>query len=370
MKNKYNVVKNNEINIDEELWSEMNSVLDKDSIKTIISSAIEDNNLPLPYRKITLDDAKADFKSLVDFDSSSLLSSGEFFSRYEYNYPYSDTIIGMSNVGNKASDFYHQEARWLCDSINSPSPYRSWNIEKFRWTLLNALWSLKMKKIDSSSLRTAISLRKYIASQFKPSVAKCVYEHFGAEHVLDFSTGWGDRMVAFQATDSVKSYTGSDPNQRLIETYTAQIEQFGRKDDISLHHIPAEDVNFKEVYGEEKFDLVFTSPPYFNIERYTQEPNQSWKKHKKIDVWLREFLFVVLADAYSVTQTGGHIVINISDVYSNHVINKICDPMNDFMKSIGATYVGAYGMRMAKRPNSNASKGSGVFAEPMWIWRK
>ena len=32
---------------------------------------------------------------------------------------------------------------------------------------------------------------------------------------------------------------------------------------------------------KETFDLVFTSPPYFNIERYTQENNQSWKTLSK-----------------------------------------------------------------------------------------
>lgn len=363
------VIKNNSISIDEKLWKELNENMAKDDIKQLISDAIA-TGLPLPYREITSKDSFEDFNALVDFDAESLFGESEFYSRYEYDYAYTNTIINMSNVGNKASDFFHQELRWMCDSINSPSPYRTWNTEKFRLTLLNALWTLKMDKVDSTKLRSAISLRKYIASQFKPSVAKAIYQRFNAEKVLDFSTGWGDRLVAFQATDSVKKYVGSDPNQGLIDTYGRQLESFGRKDDVTIHHMPAEEVNYTERYGEESFDLVFTSPPYFNIERYTQEGNQSWKQYKKIDSWLNDFLFKVLADAYAVTERGGHLVINISDVYSNHTINKICDPMNDFLKSIGAQYVGAYGMRMAKRPNSKAVRQDGVFAEPMWVWRK
>ena len=71
-------------------------------------------------------------------------------------------------------------------------------------------------------------------------------------------------------------------------------------------------------------------------------------------------------------EIGGHLVINISDCYAKHTINKICDPMNDYIASKGdSAYVGCYGYEMRKRPNSGALKGrEGKFAEPMWVWRK
>ena len=37
-----------------------------------------------------------------------------------------------------------------------------------------------------------------------------------------------------------------------------------------------------ETIRAKKFDLIFTSPPYYTLERYTQEDNQSWKKYKKL----------------------------------------------------------------------------------------
>ena len=125
-----------------------------------------------------------------------------------------------------------------------------------------------------------------------------------------------------------------------------------------------------EKIPENSFDTVFTSPPYFNIERYTQEPNQSWKKYKKIDSWLNDFLFVTLDKAWKGLKTNGVMIVNISDVYSNHTINRICDPMNDFISKLpNASYHKTIGLRMAKRPNSNADK-DGIFVEPMWIWKK
>ena len=32
-------------------------------------------------------------------------------------------------------------------------------------------------------------------------------------------------------------------------------------------------------------DLIFTSPPYFNTEKYSEDDTQSWVRYKKIDDW-------------------------------------------------------------------------------------
>ena len=359
---------NNEIEISESEWIDLNATHSKEYIKQLISDTIEKSKVALPFRKITTDDRDEAFKTLQEFDATSLIEKSDFYSRYEYDYDFGNTIIKMSNVGNKASDYFHQKLRWNCDSINAPSPYRTWASEKFRLTLLNGLWTLKVTKVNSTVLRTTISLRKYIGSQFKPSVAKCIYQHFNPTNILDFSTGWGDRLLAYQSwSGSNNHYTGIDPNINLKETYSKQLKCFGTKGSYNFDFKPAETSNLIE---KEFYDLVFTSPPYYNIERYTQEENQSWKKYRKIDQWLTQFLFPTLKKSYIALRKGGHMVINISDVYSNHTVNKICDPMNDYLTSLGATYVDCWGMKMAKRPNSKATKQDGVFAEPVWIWEK
>ena len=45
--------------------------------------------------------------------------------------------------------------------------------------------------------------------------------------------------------------------------------------------------------------------------------------------------------------------------------------MFDYMATLeGSEYQGTMGLRMAKRPNSKAGKIDGVFAEPIFIWKK
>ena len=362
------MVKDNEISISPVNWQKLNKSHTKDEIKQLISDAIGENDLPMPTRKITKADAKKSFKELQSFYHLRAMTQENWYTRYDYKYPLTDVLFGCSTVGNKASDFYQQYNRWLCDSINAPSPYRSWTTEKFRLTLLNALWSLKMEEVNSKVLRSCIGLRKYIASQFRPSTAKTVYDYFGAEDVLDFSSGWGDRLCGFLASDA-KSYVGIDPNERLFDNYTRMIDDFNVPNKkVELFNCCAENA----VLGKREFDLFFTSPPYFNIERYTQEENQSFKKYRKLENWLNEFLFKAIDLSWGHLKTDGHLVLNISDVYSNHTINNICDPMNDYIKSLkGAEYVGCYGYQMRTRPNSGALKGkTGKFAEPMWVWKK
>lgn len=368
------IIKNGKIDIDENTWLALNQKYTKEEIKNIIHDTIEDNNLDIPLREITFEDAQNDFIKLQEHDDNSLISETEWFTRYDYKYTntYNDEykIIRANNVGNKTADYYHQYNRWLCDSINSPSPYRSWHIRKFRDGMLNALWSLKHTKVNDATFRTAISLRKYMASQFRCSAAKSIYNFFEAKSTLDLSSGWGDRLMGFAASNCQK-YIGFDPNNNLQDGYKNQILDYCSEKEAKVICSGSEYLN-DHLTEDDMFDLIFTSPPYFNIEKYTKDDTQSYKRYNKIGIWLSEFLFKTLSQAWEHLEDNGILAINISDVYSNHTINKICDPMNDFISTLpNAVFKGAIGYEMRKRPNSGALKDkTGLFAEPIWIWQK
>lgn len=359
-------IKNGEIFISKEEWKEINGKYTRDEIIQFISDSIESNKMPLPYRKITREEALTDFERLKNLDTSKVWRWGKVVTKYPYKYPISELYINSFTTGNKASNFFHQKARFRCDSINSPSPYRVWTDEKFRKNMLKSLWTLKFTEINTENLRTAITMRNYIASQFRVSVAKAMYEHMNSKYVMDFSAGWGDRYAAFCAVNNTLTYTGIDPNKELHRRYLKQSRVYGKDKNAQFILSPAEEVDFSQFY----YDTVFTSPPYFNVERYTQDEFQSWKRYKKLDIWLEEFLFKTIKNAWTYLQPNGYMAINIADVYTGHKINKICDPMNDFISTLpNASYEGTIGYRMAKRPLSASDK-DGVYIEPIWIWRR
>jgi hypothetical protein len=357
----------NEIFIGEDDWANLKENHSQEELVEWLNDGIENNDIIFPIKNNSLDDAIKDFEKLKNEDCLKLLKEGEFFHRYEYEFAFNDYYISSSLSGLKSSNYFNFEARMECDSINSPSPVRTWASHKFRNGMLKALFSLKLKEVNPDAFRTCISMRKYIASQFRPSTAKCIYELFGAKNILDFSSGWGDRLAGFMASEGTVSYTGIDPNDKLFEGYMEQIRTFNKGKKVNMINSPAEDVPDADLGG---YDFIFTSPPYFNIERYNHDDTQSFKRYKKIDIWLENFLFPTIIKCWNSLEDGGIIAVNIGDVYSGHQINKICDPMNKCFSDLdGASYLGCIGYRMQKRIRSKSDQ-SGVFGEPIWIWGK
>lgn len=365
---------NNQLIVSKEAWSELVNNHTQEDIIEDISEAISLFNIELPYRVITQEDAINDYNALLDCDALDFLKDGEWYSKFDYKYSFLPKYIDMGKVGNKASDYFHQIERWKCDATGYPSPQKTWDNKKFRLTLFKALFSLKVKEVNPTVLRNLISLRKYIAAQFRPSAATAIYDMFGAERVLDFSMGWGDRIAGAYASDAVKRYIGIDPNINLLGGYVGELKLFQtqmineKKFSAKLYPQCAES---DDVVINEEYDLIFTSPPYFDKEKYDQSPLQSYIKYKKFDDWMNNFLFKSIEKHSKNLVSGGHLVINISDIYTRHKHYSICDGMNDYIKSTGEfEYVGAIGLRMPKRPMSKSAKQEGVYGEPIWIWKK
>lgn len=360
----------------------------------------------LPTAELSELDAYKDFMKLKGIRWNELLREDEWFQRKASESTYSLTFRGKPqyirrlNTGNNASNYFQQENRWGVDGTVSPGPKRTWETRKFMVTLMGGLYSLKFPKVTRNELRVCLSLRKYICSAFKPNVAKVFYEMMGSENVLDFSAGWGDRFAGFMGASNTKHYVGLDPRkenhplyQMQGEFYNKHLGFFEEDKKWEFHCTPAEDFDFTPY--ENHFDMVFTSPPYFSVERYSYDDTQSWIRYKTIDEWNKNFLHATLERIWPSIKKGGYMAINIADVYGSsggeRKYLEITNPMNDFIKSLGGTYEGCLGMEMAKRPGSvgaglvieedrhryteeelrkhdeNVGK---TFCEPVWIWKK
>ena len=360
---------NGELIIDKPHWYQLKNSHDRQELKDAISDAIE--GLEIPLIEITEEDAKQDFDELAKFDARTLLNKDNLYAKADYKYELSHWYLKNSVIGRKSTNYFHQLARWKVGHAKHVSPYRSWTIKKFHQTFLNPLWTLDMLEVNNKTLRMCIQMRMYMAAQYPPAVAKSLYNLFEAKDILDFSMGWGDRLAGFHSSNA-KSYTGIDPNQEVFDNYPKQNELYKTGKSTEFIKAPAEDVDL----GNRKFDMIFTSPPYFHLEKYSADENQSWKRYgKSIDLWLEKFLFATLNKCWDSLKDGGTMIINIADVYSeDNKYEKICDPMNDFISKLpDANYSGCIGLKLSKRPQSNndneESKHKKII-EPMWVWKK
>lgn len=363
-----NFIRNKRISIDKYNWKLLNHKYTKEELKNHLADLILDHKIVLPLRDITEEECKKDFYNLMTNDYVKI-EYGKTFSRYDYRYPLSDVYISSTIDGNDSSNYFQQYNRWFAEHNSEPSPIRTWKERSPLLSALGSIWSMKHEEVNSNVLRNCIALRKYIASQFKPNIAKFIYNTFNAKDVLDFSSGWGDRLSGFYSSNA-SSYYGIDPNTNVYKTYYKQIEfyeQFKHKK-VYIENLPSEDVDLKD----NEFDLVFTSPPYFCTEKYCDEETQSFKRYgDNIDKWLNLFLFKTIKNAWDHLKDNGYLIINIADVYNKSERHFICDPMNDFISTLdNASYLGSIGMKMQKRPNSLAVREDNTFVEPMWIWQK
>jgi hypothetical protein len=307
-----------------------------------------ENKFPIP--PATDAQALADFADLQKFDGFSILKSGDWFSRSEFDDSFKRHIyIDSNRIGLVASDKHHWAARMACDSLVSPSPIRSWYQSKHRKSLENS-------KFYEKNPKTALALRKYIASQFRPTAAKAVYKLFNATNIYDPCGGWGDRMVA--AMSSNIPYHCRDVNPLVLAGYASMQYMYGGN--VSFEYEQSE-----LSAPDGTYDLVFTSPPYWKVEKY-QGDLSSFKKYPKFEDWLENFLFAMLDNCLSVLRPNGHMVINISDVYASHTYNRIVQPVLEYLKDKNPYVIG---YRMAKRVNSK-SLANGIFCEPMIVVKK
>jgi len=388
--------------IDEVEWEYIKNTFDKQDVRESLAKVAM--TYPPPYMDISEKDALKQLQKLKGMRHNEILVEGEWFAREGTEYRYDLTFEGKqqyfkrNNTGNDSSNYFQQKNRWSVDGTIAPGPHRTWESHKFMTTLIGSAYSLKLPKIDKSAFRVMIGLRKYICSQFKPNVAKVLYDKLESKSILDFSAGWGDRLAGFYASETGESYLGIDPRKENHPIYEEQ-KQFYEKhrtmfevDKKSMFvEYPAEDFE----YQKNMYDTVFTSPPYFSVERYSYDDTQSWVRYKDIDTWNTQFLQKTLEKIWPSIKRGGYLLVNIADVFARtggqRNMVEICNPMNNFLSTFhDSEYKGCIGMEMAKRPNSG---GAGMaresderfqdstiqraeetkdkrFCEPIWIWRK
>ena len=383
--------------IDEKEWKYIMETYEKDEVVDELAKCL--HTYPCPIPQITEEESLRSLKRLKGVKWPDILVEDFWFPRNEQKSKYilSPKYFKRDNKGNNASNPFHIETRWKVDWTRTPSGWKTWQTIDGIKTIVRAFWSLEkvLTKVDLQSIRMATTLRKYVASQFKPSIAKGFYDYFRSGNVLDFSAGWGDRLAGFYCGETTKSYVGIDPNtlnhpnyQRQVEFYKENQTFFEEPKEVEFICEPAEDVDYSKY--ENYFDTIFTSPPYFNVEKYSDEDTQSYIRYKDIDSWNKNFLHKTIEKIIPTLKKDGILAINIADVYDakNKTYFDICNPMNDFIKSQGLEYYGCIGMEMTKRFNSGGAGNAKseyfsedlkdktketeniAFGEPIWIWKK
>lgn len=203
-----------------------------------------------------------------------------------------------------------------------------------------------------------------VATNFPPMRAKALYEHYTPKGgtILDFAHGFGGRLLGALTSKNDYHYIGIDPNTETHDNVQALGEAVervtGRTDSFKLHCIGSEEY----AGAPESIDFAFSSPPYFNLERYTDEETQSYNKFDELDAWLEGYVRPTIQMLHRVLKTGAYYAVNIADFQINGKKVSFVDDWVRISQEEGFTYVKDIPMKLTSRTGmKDKAKAEGVF---------
>ena len=144
-----------------------------------------------------------------------------------YSYPVNDTFVYNWNLTGLivANAFMFPAMCNVESDLLKENLYSQWEKESFRCTVFRNMLNLNMGS-GVGNVFSAIKTGTYFPSNFRPTVAKEIYNRYGCglpgledkPTVLDFSSGFGGRFTGFWSSNA-KHYIGVDPNSVLLEPY-------------------------------------------------------------------------------------------------------------------------------------------------------
>ena len=154
---------------------------------------------------------------------------------------------------------------------------------------------------------------------FQPLVAAALLRRFGGAGgtVYDPCAGWGGRMLGAMAAGARK-YIGCEPATRTHAGLCALARELAAVGGTShgtsmamvceLHRSGCEDV----AVAAESVDVALTSPPYFNLELYDDEPSQSHVRYSTPRWWEEQWLRRLFARVFAALKPRGAFLINVA----------------------------------------------------------
>ena len=206
---------------------------------------------------------------------------------------------------------------------------------------------------------------------FKPQNARALAEHLCPVlwgNVYDYSAGYGGRLLGISCSNMSYNYLGIDPNTETIKylNYFNEIldEAVGFKGTIVQH--------VSEEYKPNDIDLAFSSPPYFNLEKYSDEETQCMVRYRTLDEWFSGYAEPTVENIYNSLNQDGIFATNIADykTYGKKEY-KVVDDWITLSERIGFRHVGTIKMMLNTRPGVGNNKLAGREKfEGVYVFRK
>lgn len=175
----------------------------------------------------------------------------------------------------------------------------------------------------------------HVVTDFRPSAVKYIVDNFVKSlpekndrlSMFNPTGGWGGRLIGALATPRISRYVETDPNPDLLDVKNRIVNTFGSNGkDIHLNTLPIEDLDIKHYCPEsehftanDRHDVSLFSPPYFDVEKYKDSISntghcQSYNRYPRLDLWIRDFLLLLMNINYRALRISGVMIINVAPI--------------------------------------------------------
>lgn len=273
------------------------------------------------------------------------------------------TMSSRCRIGNNIVDYFtftqrlHTRGKYNVNFFEFVANIETFKQKDFIKNMLTYYENVKNKnktKHEVVVLKEVYNICISAINIIRPLVYMEIYCKYNPQSILDFCAGWGGAAVAATALN-IPNYIGVEINTHLKTPYTQLIEYLNgvsasanlkkgttTKTNIQMIFDDALNVNYDELY----YDFVFTSPPYYFIQKY--ENNVAYKSKKEMD---ELFYIPLFTKTYNGLQKDGYYAINVcKEVYENVLV------------SLFGVAHDIYSYKKSKRQND--------YNEMVYVWHK
>ena len=292
------------------------------------------------------------------YSESGLVSAIRDFASTKYN-TVQGNVIGLgNNQGQKISRFVFTNMMTAEPKGRGSNSLRDrfWDDAKLKRAI-----RICFEFRDGNNLVYPTAMRRALElvtgeniQNFKPQNARAIVEHLCPVmwgRVYDYSAGYGGRLLGITSSNMHYQYIGVDPNTETVErlNYLNSLIQNSGK--------ILQDVS--EEYQPEDIDCAFSSPPYFNLEKYSDEDTQCMVRYKTLDDWFDGYVEPTIQQIHRGLNRQGVFATNIADYKTSKEEFQVCERWIALSEKIGFKYQGMIKMMLNTRPGVGNDKLAG-----------
>lgn len=229
--------------------------------------------------------------------------------------------------------------------------------------------------VNDAKMRSMLSIFEgvQVASNFPPGTAKAIYEKYVPDGgaVWDMSCGFGGRLLAALASNNIATYYGTEPSTKTFAGLQGMVKsitdwwQFPPLCDVELLCQGSED----EI-PDWSVDLCFTSPPYWDTEKYAREDSQSFLRYSNRTDWINQFIGGTIRNCKKILKPDGLIAVNIANV---NTFRNLEDKFVEKCKQMGLTLLETKKVVFQTMPGqgkrNKSETNAGERTEPLFIFK-